>query len=477
MSDHTPTSQMERFCARALPVPELVSIGRHLASCKTCHQLFQETIERRRDYVPVSFTLAPEKWLQHEHLAYEQLVTYVENSLDTAEQEIIDIHLQLCGQCDENLRSFQRFRQQTGTELADVHVSDVQPSWRDKVLFGWNWLTTGWKPVYATAAAVAIFCLIIFAAVMFERNKTNDQQARQSQPEQSKEAVSTPSVNSSNIPTPANRNNDVAIAAAPTTNTNSSNKVEVSPQPNTNRPSSSQQKVMPERVRPSLGEAVALNDGQDRVVIDNSGNLTGLDNLSPETQQTIKEVLLARNIERPAALSEIMGEASPLRGTAAGGPPFRLLSPARTVIANDRPTFNWTKVVGATSYRVQVVDSRNREVANSGELPSTLTAWTLPKPLARGVVYTWVVTAVVDSREVIAPSASEPEMRFKIADEATLREINALQKDNRSHLALGILYARAGMIAEAERELQILVKQNPTSSVAQKLLCSIQSWQ
>src|SRR5207253_1319781 len=146
MSDHTSTLQMERFCARALPVPELAAIAEHLASCKTCHQLFRETVDRRRDYAPISFTLAPQKWLQHEHLAYEQLVGYVENSLDNAEREIINIHIQLCGQCDEDLHSFQRFRQQTAAELADVHVSDAQPSLRDKLLSGWNWLTTGWKP-------------------------------------------------------------------------------------------------------------------------------------------------------------------------------------------------------------------------------------------------------------------------------------------------------------------------------------------
>lgn len=49
-----------------------------------------------------------------------------------------------------------------------------------------------------------------------------------------------------------------------------------------------------------------------------------------------------------------------------------------------------TQVVGATSYRVQVVDSSNREVANIGVLPANLTAWMLSKPLARGGVYTWV---------------------------------------------------------------------------------------
>jgi hypothetical protein len=465
---------MERFCARTLPVPELTSIAEHLASCKPCRQLFQETFQLKRGNAAVSFTLAPENWLRHEHLDYEQLVPYVVDSLGDDEREIIDIHLRLCGECREGVHSFQAYLQQTASELASVHVSAGRPAWREKLLSGWNWLTVGWKPIYATAIIVALVSTIILLALLLERDKTSNQQARQLQSEQSREAV--PPVSPSTLPNPASGNNDEAAVIKPDTNANSARKIEDSIRPNTTRPSRPSQKVIPEPLQSSVNESVALNDGQDKVVIDNSGNLSGLDNLPLKIKQSVKGVLLAQNIERPTVLSEIAGEASSLRGTVAVGPSFKLLSPARTVIANDRPTFNWTSVVGATSYRVQVVDSNNREVANSGELPSTSTQWTLMKPLARGIVYTWVVTAVVNGQDMITPSASEPEMRFKVLDEATLREINALQQRTRSHLALGILYARAGLRVEAEREFQTLVKQNPNSTVARQLLSNIQSW-
>lgn len=474
MSDHISTTQMERFCARTLPVSELTITVQHLASCKACHQLFQETQERRRNYAPVSFTLAPEKWLQHEHLTYEQLAPYVENRLNGDEHELLDLHLQLCGECREDVRSFQLSRQQAETETKNVHPFIVQPTLREKLLSRWNWLTTGWRPVYATAVVIILISSVILVALLSERNRTSNEQARQLQSRQSSEAVTEPSVNSSNLPTQANGNSET-IAVSPATKTNSANKFENSSRSNTTRSTSPVQKVLPEPNRPSIDQTVALNDGQERVFVGSSGQLTGLNNLPTETQATIKGVLLARNIERPAALQEIEGETSGLRGAASGSPSFKLLSPTRTVIANDRPTFNWTQVAGATSYRVQVVDSHNLEVANSGELTST--EWTLTKPLARGIVYTWVVTAVVNGQEVIAPSASEPEMKFKVLDEKTLQEIKALQQRTRSHLAFGILYARAGMRAEAEREFQMLVKQNPNSSIAQQLLRTIQSWQ
>jgi hypothetical protein len=39
-----------------------------------------------------------------------------------------------------------------------------------------------------------------------------------------------------------------------------------------------------------------------------------------------------------------------------------------------------------------------------------------------------------------------------------------------SHLVLGTLYAKAGLLAEAEREFRALVAANPQSPIAQKLL-------
>jgi hypothetical protein len=54
--------------------------------------------------------------------------------------------------------------------------------------------------------------------------------------------------------------------------------------------------------------------------------------------------------------------------------------------------------------------------------------------------------------------------------------LTEFRNGRRSHLALGIFYARAGMVEEAERELTALVRQNPKSQVARKLLRSVESW-
>lgn len=68
-----------------------------------------------------------------------------------------------------------------------------------------------------------------------------------------------------------------------------------------------------------------------------------------------------------------------------------------------------------------------------------------------------------------------PEAKFKVLEELKARELNRLKSEN-SHLLLGVFYALEGMAAESEREFQILVDNNPQSSIAQRLIRIIESW-
>lgn len=61
-------------------------------------------------------------------------------------------------------------------------------------------------------------------------------------------------------------------------------------------------------------------------------------------------------------------------------------------------------------------------------------------------------------------------VKFKALEDEKVKELNRLRTTAQSHLALGVFYAREGMIAEAEHELQILAKENPRSMIAKKPL-------
>src|SRR5262249_49830578 len=145
--------------------------------------------------------------------------------------------------------------------------------------------------------------------------------------------------------------------------------------------------------------------------------------------------------------------------------PFKLVAPSRTVIVTDRPILKWEKAAAATSYRVYINDRAGQVITRSDELPSETTEWKVTQVLKRGEVYVWIVVAVIDDKEIVSPGPAAPEMRFQILSMRSLEKLNTLKK-TRSHLALGVFYANAGLTPEAQQEFRELVRLNPKSKVA-----------
>jgi hypothetical protein len=68
------------------------------------------------------------------------------------------------------------------------------------------------------------------------------------------------------------------------------------------------------------------------------------------------------------------------------------------------------------------------------------------------------------------------EARFSVLQRAKADEIDRVRRaEPTSHLALAVLYAQAGMRAEAERELSVLASRNPESALARQLISSVQT--
>jgi len=153
---------------------------------------------------------------------------------------------------------------------------------------------------------------------------------------------------------------------------------------------------------------------------------------------------------------------------------FGLLGPTGTVIATDRPGLRWQALDGATSYTVSVFDADFNRVTSSA--PQTATQWTTPT-LRRGMIYSWEVVAIRNGQEVRSPVAPAPRAQFKILEAEKVLELDRLRNQKPiSHLALGLTYARFGLLDEAEGQLEILARQNPNSPVATRLLRTVQEW-
>ena len=154
---------------------------------------------------------------------------------------------------------------------------------------------------------------------------------------------------------------------------------------------------------------------------------------------------------------------------------FAVLEPAGNVVLSDRPTFRWTQMNGATSYIVEIYDEQFQQVATS--LNITTNSWTPPQAFPRGKVYSWQVKASHNGEEVTTPRPPAPQAKFRILDQAKTSELARAQRAyGSSHLTMGVLYADAGLLKEAEQELRLVQKANPDSELARNLLRQVQGF-
>lgn len=461
---------MERFYARTFEVPEMVALWEHLDSCDDCHQVFQEIFQRRRQGAPLRINLSPEHWIKDEHFDYELLAAYIDKTLDSELREIVELHLKRCSDCRGDLAGLIAFRREIEPELkvryGPEQQSGATPGW---LLSLWNWPSSAWKPAYTLATLIIIGFAIVAVVFLIKPGTGNKTPARAFAgltPTPSAAAFAAPALNDfeRRVPRP------LETGSTPKPDSTTSQARLTLPPPSAARKDEKRFHAY------SPTEVVAmLNDGGRSITIDRAGNLTGLSDLSPEFQQSIREFLVAAEIKRPDILAEINGVNSSLRGTGEK-PSFALRSPVGEAIAEDHPRFQWEPLNGATAYRVQVSDSPSRAPISSELLPATTTQWATIEALSRGKVYSWIVIAIVNGKEIVSPPVSMPEAKFKVLEEEKVRELSHLKRAN-SQLLLGVFCAREGMLAEAKQAFQSLADDNPQSPIVQKLPGLIKSWQ
>jgi hypothetical protein len=110
---------------------------------------------------------------------------------------------------------------------------------------------------------------------------------------------------------------------------------------------------------------------------------------------------------------------------------------------------------GATGYVVEVYDEHFKLVSSSPQV--TNLQWATTQALPRGHVYSWQVKAIKDGQETTSPRPPAPQAKFRVLDQAKVNELTRAKRAyGSSHLMLGLLYAEAGLLKEAEAELRLL---------------------
>ncbi|HYH07643.1 MAG TPA: hypothetical protein VEK11_11360 [Thermoanaerobaculia bacterium] len=191
--------------------------------------------------------------------------------------------------------------------------------------------------------------------------------------------------------------------------------------------------------------------------------------MRPEWAALIERARGGESPTMPAVLRRLRRGADVLRGSAAAR---ALLSPAGIVVESQRPRFTWD-VAGGERFEVWLF-AEGREVARSGTL--TQKAWTPQRPLRRGVTYTWELQVERKGESEVYPMPPAPPAEVHVLEAAVHQELEAARREHAGdHLLLGLLYARAGMIAEAHAELGRVTGEQDVA-VARRLRDNLASW-
>ncbi len=215
-----------------------------------------------------------------------------------------------------------------------------------------------------------------------------------------------------------------------------------------------------------------IRDGNRVISVTTGGAIAGLDALAGPYRAFLEQAVTQKRIDPAASLKDLVGNRGVLLGASNPATPGKLLAPVATVVESQRPVFRWEPIEGAV-YRVSVYGA-GFELAGSSNWISG-TEWQVAKTLSRGAVYSWQLNVRRNGSEFTIPAPPAPEARFRILSEDDAAEIGRARSQwSDSHLVLGIVYARAGLLDEAERELGALREQNPGSPEVAGLQASVE---
>jgi hypothetical protein len=470
--EHLTEQRVAQFRQRSMTTAERRELDAHVAVCEDClRRILKPTASSSLAYTAVTEAFMPGTDEKPFHLSAEELERFDDENLTEADRTIFESHLEICFECKEQADELRAAAATAAAVPAPMlGRNDGLIESETKSRGGWLPGFIGWPPGWTPAARVSAMVAALACVLLILTLRLQQKPAQNGQEQAARTEPSSNSIQSNNSIPPAMPQNNSAAQTGELagSNQNSAAPAEINNQVSTN--------ASPKDTEPDASAVVVrLKDGEAEVGLDSRGKLRGLEKLAPKTQTIVQAALATESLPKPQALSELAGPEINLMDQSADGLAFKLVAPVGVVVSDNRPTLRWQPLKGATGYTVSVFDSDFNRVLKSA--PQTATSWSAPLALQNGKLYSWEVTAMVNNQEITSPVAPAPQARFKILESEKVREIAAIKKQQAgAHLTLGVLYARAGLLMEAEREFRALVNANPQSNVAKKLLYIVESW-
>lgn len=413
MTQHPTKQELNDYRRRVLAPDVFLSVHRHVVACPRCAAQSKSSADLSRDLEDLNTALLNESDDKPYHLSAVEVSAYARGESDEIDSEIAESHLSVCATCFSEVQRHQR----QGKIAAPSFISPRHIS--------------RWQPL-RVAAVVLFGAIVILLAFWLVRLRPAQQEEQAANPQSS----------------PAAAQESGTPAALPS------------------RPDVPAAQLSP-------GELV-LVDGNQKIMTDKHGTLSGLERLPSPIQEKVKAALQTGRLPQSSDLAQLTSQPSTLLSRSGNGVAFPLIGPLSQVVRGTQPTFRWRALAGAQSYTVAVTDADLDEVATSP--PLNTTQWRISKPLKEGVIYSWQVTALIGDERITSPVMPAPQAKFKVIDRSTAEKLQKAQRDYPdSRLTLGVLYAEAGLLDEAEQEFRMLVRNNPRARIALKLLQNVKA--
>ena len=417
---------------------ELLSINDHLAGCVTCRALVEEPGNLGAAYSFAHALLGEDRGESAPHLSYEQVEAYIDGELSEQDRNIVDIHLETCRDCETDVDDLKQTR---AGMFSDVVRIARDSSRRLPTRSHSSRISRYGIPLQITimiTIAITVASGAGLVTALFLRGRIAKQEAQLSEVRARAEELQ--------------RGLEESKGTLADLQAQLEGIREAGGDPS------------------SGGVRILLNDAHGNVTLDTQGTVTGLEFAGPQDERLISEALTTGRVRTPASLSRLYGKRNKLMGTPKDS--FTLLSPVGTLVLTERPTLKWESFSGATGYEVTILDSGFNEVETSPMLSGT--EWRVTRSLRPGGIYMWQVRALKDGNETRSPSTGQGEAKFKVLDQSKVREVErAKQTYADSHLAMGVIYAEAGLLDEANREFLALAAANPNSRLVRSLMKSV----
>ena len=419
---HLTQKQIEEYCKHQLPAEQVFEVTDHLGACEPCRTHIETAANGDAAFFSLRSEVFEDALETGAHLTMDQTAAFVDRHLSGEELHAVNDHLTHCETCLLAVNDLRDFRNEVAPSIDREFQPTAIPSPVATPRRGW-FAPFRISPVPAFAgAALAILVLSVVAWLLWRRSEERAPQIAE---------------------TPA----PVSQPSRP-------------PQPEETPPT------------PTAAVVAQLNEGSRVVTLDQEGKLSGAEDLPAAYQELVKKTLGNGRIEKSSQLQGLSRLPSSLMGQNNSQKIFEVLDPVGSVLLSNQLTFRWTAMDGASNYVVEVYDENYNPVVVSPQLTGLTWSTTLP----RGNVYSWQVKATSDGGEMTSPRPPAPQAKFRILDQTKANELaNARRAYPTSHLTLGLLYADAGLLREAEQEFRQLQKSNPNSDLVRNLLRQVQA--